>query len=361
MRNRRLLLLGIPLLFSLPAIAPAQDSSDVSDRVVPVAPLAGEFYVGPHLGYSFIGKYEEIYCPCNADQNDFLFGGLRTGYYFTDHLAGELTAQYFRPDPDNIHDYWELALGALYNFTPRIPGWNTYVGLGGGVSRMKVFDGKGNGMAYIAGGSEYRFSKLVGMRLELKGQYNFSATLPETTDFGTFAVDRPGHWDVQPSIGVLFHFGGKPAPVIVPPAPIAPAPPPPASAAPVPPPPPPKPEAPAPPPVATPPVPAPPSPTTDVVSFDQGKSRVTNIAKAKLDDVALRLRENPRATVEIVGYPDSPRGSRQEKLARDRAEHLKQYLVERHGIDASRIETRGEMSDVAGHQGQGVIIVTFRQ
>jgi outer membrane protein OmpA-like peptidoglycan-associated protein len=86
---------------------------------------------------------------------------------------------------------------------------------------------------------------------------------------------------------------------------------------------------------------------------------VTNIAKAKLDEVALRLRENPRATVEIVGYPDSPRGARQEKLARDRAEHLKQYLTERHGIDGARIRTRAEMTDTAAHEGQGVLITTF--
>jgi hypothetical protein len=340
------------LLSCISAIAFGQSSSDVSDRVRPTAPLAGEFYVGPHIGYSFIGKFEEIYCPCNADQNDFLFGGLRFGHFFTDHLAAELTAQYFRPDRDQIHDYWELTLGALYDFTPRIPGWNTYLAAGGGVSRMRVFSGRGNGLAYVAGGSEYRFSKLVGMRLELKGQYNFHATLPESTAFGTFDVERPGHMDVQPSIGVLLHFGGKPAPVVIEPAPIAPPAPQPAPA--------PPPETPAAPPVVTPPpAPAPPPPTTDVVLFDQGKSRVTNIAKAKLDEVALRLRENPRATVEIVGYPDSPRGARQEKLARDRAEHLKQYLTERHGIDGARIRTRAEMTDTAAHEGQGVLITTF--
>ena len=345
------ILFGIPWLVGVSAIALAQSSSDVSDRVHPAAPLAGETYVGPHIGYSFIGKYEEIYCPCDADQNDFLFFGLRAGHYFTDHLAAEFTAQYFRPDHDQIHDYWELTLGALYDFTPRIPGWNTYVAAGGGVSRLKVFTGRGNGLAYVAGGSEYRFSKLLGMRLELKGQYNFSATYPESTTFGVFEVDRPGHFDVQPSIGVLFHFGGKPAPVIIEPAPIAPAPPPPPA-------PPEKPEPPPPPPVvAPPPVPAPPPPTTDVIQFDQGKSRVTNIAKAKLDNLALRLRENPRATVEIVGYPDTPKGARQEKLARDRAEHLKQYLTERHGIDAARIQTRTDMSG-AEHEGQAIIVTT---
>ena len=38
--------------------------------------------------------------------------------------------------------------------------------------------------------------------------------------------------------------------------------------------------------------------------FDGGSARISNIAKARLDAVALRLRENPRATVVITGYPD---------------------------------------------------------
>ena len=44
---------------------------------------------------------------------------------------------------------------------------------------------------------------------ELKGQYNFSARLPVRTAFGTFDADRPSHFDVQPNIGVILHFGGK--------------------------------------------------------------------------------------------------------------------------------------------------------
>ena len=353
-RNSGILLGAMGLLLS--AAVTAQPTSQVSDRVDPPASLAGETYVGLHIGYSFIGKYEEIYCPCNADQNDFLFGGLRVGHFFTDHLAAEITGQYFRPDPNKIHDYWELEAGALWDFTPRIPGWNTYIAGGAGVARERVFTGKGNGLAYLAGGSEYRFSKLVGMRLELKGQYNFSARLPVTTAFGTFNADRPSHFDVQPNIGVLIHFGGKPAPVIVeqPPAPAPPPPAPPAAPK--------EPEPPPAPPVVTPPpAPAPLPPTTDVIQFDQGKSRVTNIAKAKLDDVARRLRDNPRATCEVTGYPDRAKGKGQETLAHQRAENVKQYLVDRHGIDGSRISTKTEMSDIAEHQGQAVVVVTFQR
>ena len=97
----------------------------------------------------------------------------------------------------------------------------------------------------------------------------------------------------------------------------------------------------------------------DTIDFDKGKARLTNIAKAKLDAVGMRLRDNPRATVEIVGYPDATGGNRGETLARQRAGNAKQYLVDRHGIDGSRIATRTDMEDRA-KRGQADIVVTFR-
>src|SRR5262250_314615 len=93
-RNSGILLGVLGLLLLGPAAATAQ-STEVSDRVP--APLAGETYLGPHVGYSFIGKYEKIYCPCDTDQNDFLFQGARLGHFFTDHFAIEGTVQYFHP------------------------------------------------------------------------------------------------------------------------------------------------------------------------------------------------------------------------------------------------------------------------
>ena len=122
-RQTGILLTALGFLLLGSGAARAQ-SSEVRDRVDPPAALAGETYIGVHIGYSFIGKYETIYCPCNADQNDFLFYGARFGHFFTDHFAIEATGQYFRPDPNRIHDFWELTLGGLYDFTPSIPGWN---------------------------------------------------------------------------------------------------------------------------------------------------------------------------------------------------------------------------------------------
>ena len=342
-RSGVVLAAGAVLLFA--AGLSAQPATEVSDALAPRAALAGETYVGPHIGMTFFG-HKDVYCRCDVDQNDFLFLGGRLGHFFTDNLAIEATGQFTRPD--RVPSYWEFTAGAMWDFTPRLPGWNTYVGFGGGASRqVPYFRGKGVPIAYLAFGSEYRFNKVVGMRLELKGQYNFRTTL--TDRFGPY--EQAGRMDLQPNIGVLFHFGGNAQPAIIT-AP-APAPPPPAPpAAPV------TPEPAPAPPVATPP-PAPRQPTTDTIDFDRGKARLTNIAKARLDAVALRLRDNPRATVEVVGFPDATGGARGESLARQRAENARQYFVERHGIDSSRITTRTDMSN-ASRQGHADVIVTFR-
>lgn len=338
------LLAAIALLF-IAGVASGQTYSDVNDRVVSnEADLRCEWYVGPHVGYTFLGD-DDFRCDCDLDQEDYLLIGGRLGYYLTSNFALEVTGEYFPSEPE----YWQLALGGVWNFTPRNPGWNTYLGFGGGVSQPELFKGDAVPIAYLAFGSEYRFNKLLGLRLELKGVYNFETDIDPDDGFGEFTQDS--RIDVQPNIGLLFHFGGCAAPVVVvpPPAPEPPPPPPPAptevSPAPMPPP--------APPVVEAPP---PPAPTTDTIDFDRGSSRITNIAKARLDSVALRLRENPRATVVITGYPDS--GSRSEALARRRAENAKAYLVDRHAIDASRITTETNLTDETNF-GKAVIVVTF--
>ena len=185
------------------------------------------------------------------------------------------------------------------------------------------------GLEYLHADLESGFAKTTtkGSQIILSALYNFSINVPALV-----AVPPP----VPPA----------------PPAPAAPPAPPPAPAA--------APPAPMPPPA--PPVvapPPPPAPTTDTIDFDRGSAHITNIAKARLDAVALRLRENPRATVAITGFPDDgTAGSRRESLARQRAEGAKAYLVDRHGIDSSRITAT---TDLAGtmNRGKSVIVVTF--
>jgi outer membrane protein OmpA-like peptidoglycan-associated protein/opacity protein-like surface antigen len=81
--------------------------------------------------------------------------------------------------------------------------------------------------------------------------------------------------------------------------------------------------------------------------FPRNLSRLTNVDKACLDDVAARLKADPRARVVVIGHADSGENSPQ-SIATDRAEAVEAYLEER-GIEASRITTRSEAaSDPAG-------------
>ena len=92
------------------------------------------------------------------------------------------------------------------------------------------------------------------------------------------------------------------------------------------------------------PAPAPPAPTPkttrDEIFFDAGSARLTNIAKAILDGIALRMKNDLNSTAVITGYSD-PGGSEQSNLAisAKRAAAAKEYLVTRHGIDPGRITT----------------------
>jgi len=87
--------------------------------------------------------------------------------------------------------------------------------------------------------------------------------------------------------------------------------------------------------------PPPPPQATKVgdCSYDKpGSSRVDNVCKRVLDDVSLRLKNDPNAKLVITGYADShePRAA---KLADTRADLARKFLGEK-GIDASRITTR---------------------
>jgi outer membrane protein OmpA-like peptidoglycan-associated protein len=130
----------------------------------------------------------------------------------------------------------------------------------------------------------------------------------------------------------------------------APTPPPPAPV-PVPPPPP------APEPAPVPPPPAPVAPPrqpqeirTDEIHFESGSARLTNIAKAILDEVALRMKQEPAATALVIGYTDDRENTGPNRdLDRRRAEAVRDYLVTRHGIDPSRITVEGRgTSDPVG-------------
>jgi len=144
---------------------------------------------------------------------------------------------------------------------------------------------------------------------------------------------------------------------VAPPPPPAPEPPPPPA---------PEPEVAPPPPPPPPPPPAPaPKPEERVtVNFPPGSARLSNIAKAKLDEVALRMKQDPEARAQVIGYSDaSGSASANQTMSEQRAQAVKNYLVTRHGIDPSRITTEGRGSaESTGDPEQdrrAVVILTF--
>lgn len=81
---------------------------------------------------------------------------------------------------------------------------------------------------------------------------------------------------------------------------------------------------------------------TDEIHFEPGSARLTNIAKAILDEVALRMKQEPSATALVIGYTDDRENTGANRdLDRRRAEAVRDYLVSRHGIDAARITVEG--------------------
>ena len=271
MMNRRYGFLFPALLVAAISVRPAaaQDPSDISDRTATHV-LKGDTYIGAQVGVDFIGD-TNFKCRCDSRQSDFLLYGGRLGHFFTDHLALEGTYHWVDLHPG----FYDLTLGLMWDFTPSIPGWNTYVGVGGGTEHVQ---GEGEGLVYLGVGSEYRFNRIVGARFELRGQHVFDEPF----------VGGSAHTDVQPNVGIVIHFGAPVPPPPLPPPPHAPEmpmstpPPAPPAAAPAPP-------AEAPPPPIVAPPPAPETSTTDV-PFDNRSSRLNNVAKAVLDRVAARRR-----------------------------------------------------------------------
>ncbi len=93
----------------------------------------------------------------------------------------------------------------------------------------------------------------------------------------------------------------------------------------------------------------------ETIQFPSSGERLSNIAKAKLDEVGLRLKQSPAATALIIGHADN-RGSDaiNLKLGLGRAEAAKAYLVKRHQIDGTRIavESRGSSEPIAANDSE---------
>lgn len=81
--------------------------------------------------------------------------------------------------------------------------------------------------------------------------------------------------------------------------------------------------------------------------------RLDNVAKAQLDEIALKMQQNNQLRALLTGHTDD-RGSEQgnERAGTRRAEATRDYLVEEHNIDTARIEVQsaGESQPIADNQ-----------
>ncbi|HKT46758.1 MAG TPA: hypothetical protein VJP87_04475 [Candidatus Acidoferrales bacterium] len=108
--------------------------------------------------------------------------------------------------------------------------------------------------------------------------------------------------------------------------------------------------------------PRPPQPTKvgDCGYAKPGVARFDNACKRVGDDVALRLSNDPSATLVIVGYAD-PMEPNAQKLATSRAQGAQAYLVKEKGIDASRVSTRSAIGAAGSTENRRVDFIIVPQ
>jgi outer membrane protein OmpA-like peptidoglycan-associated protein len=73
--------------------------------------------------------------------------------------------------------------------------------------------------------------------------------------------------------------------------------------------------------------------------FPHNLARINNVDKACLDDVSLKMQNDPRSTLTITGYADASEAS-SKALAKKRAESAKDYLVKGQKLDPGRINVQ---------------------
>ena len=78
------------------------------------------------------------------------------------------------------------------------------------------------------------------------------------------------------------------------------------------------------------------------IPFDTGKSDIKPESEKAISSVATYLKENPEVNVYIVGHTDNVGDyTMNQKLSKSRGEAVKNYLVMRHNISATRLTGDG--------------------
>jgi outer membrane protein OmpA-like peptidoglycan-associated protein len=73
--------------------------------------------------------------------------------------------------------------------------------------------------------------------------------------------------------------------------------------------------------------------------FPRNMARLNNVDKACLDDLAARMKQDPRSRIIITGHADKSEPN-SDVIGRKRAEAIKSYLVKERGVDEARVTAR---------------------
>lgn len=77
------------------------------------------------------------------------------------------------------------------------------------------------------------------------------------------------------------------------------------------------------------------------IVIQMSKTRPDNVAKAKLDEIAVKMQQNSQLKAVITGHTDDTGSEKNNvKVGQRRADAAQEYLVKEHQIDESRIETK---------------------
>lgn len=88
------------------------------------------------------------------------------------------------------------------------------------------------------------------------------------------------------------------------------------------------------------------------VSFSLNSSSIEEKQKANIENIATYLKDNPDVKVSVVGYADKETGTAEynKELSVDRAEAVAKLLVDKYGIDKSRLTVCGEGDTVQRYE-----------
>lgn len=90
--------------------------------------------------------------------------------------------------------------------------------------------------------------------------------------------------------------------------------------------------------------------STNAILFNSGSATIKSGSNLILADIAEALKSTPDLKLKVVGYTDADGSDEANlKLSKDRANSVRNYLVQNHGIDGNRLSTdgKGESSPVA--------------